>query len=227
MKKLEQELENLKHRIAEMGELAQSMVEEAVLALSDPQDDEHHRRVLADEERLDQMQLQVDKETIHLLTVYGPVAGNLRLVISAARINSELERIGDQTVSMCNHIQLLASQSDAPPLRQFEGMAKLVRTMLYETLKAFRLDDTVKARATMANDDLVDVINDEIVRELLGCDPDQSGCGSAGDIAGSVAQIMVSQSLERIADQVCNICEQIIYMVEGTDIRHGRNSMPC
>ena len=220
MKKLEKELENLKHRIAEMGDLAQAMVEEAVLALSDPQDDKHHQRVLADEERLDQMQLDVDKETIRLLTVYGPVAGNLRLVISAARINSELERIGDQTVSMCNHIQLLASQSDAPPLEQFEGMAKLARTMLYETLKAFRLDDAVKARATMASDNLVDVINDEIVRELLGRDPDQSDCGSTRAIAASVAQIMIAQSLERIADQACNVCEQIIYMVEGADVRH-------
>jgi len=220
MKKLEQELENLKHRIAEMGDLAQSMVEEAVLALSDPQDDEHHRRVLDDEARLDQMQLDVDKETIRLLTVYGPVAGNLRLVISAARINSQLERVGDQTVSMCNHIQLLASHSDAPPLGQFESMTKLVRTMLYETLKAFRLDDAVKARSTMASDNLVDVLNDEIVRELLGNDSDQSDDAAARDVAASVAQVMISQSLERIADQACNVCEQIIYMVEGTDVRH-------
>ncbi len=220
MKKLEQELENLKHRIAEMGDLAQSMVEEAVLAIADPRDDEHHRRVLASEDRLDQMQLQVDEEAIRLLTVYGPVAGNLRLVISAARINSELERIGDQTVSMCSHIELLASQLDAPPLNKFDRMAKLVRTILYETLKAFRLDDAVKARATMASDNLVDVINDQIVRDLLGCDPDQSDCGSPKDIASSVAQIMISQSLERIADQACNVCEQVIYMVEGTDVRH-------
>jgi len=220
MKKLEQELENLKHRIAEMGDLAQSMMEEAVLALSDPQDDEHHQRVLADEERLDQMQLEVDKETIRLLTVYGPVAGNLRLVISAARINSELERIGDQTVSMCSHIQLLVSQSDTPPLEQFKGMAKLVHAMLCETLKAFRLDDAAKARATMVNDNLVDVINDDIVRELLGFDHKSSGSDSAKDIATGVAQVMISQSLERIADQACNVCEQIIYMVEGTDVRH-------
>ena len=218
MKKLERELENLKHRIAEMGDLAQSMVEEAVLALSDPQNDEHHRRVLAEEARLDQMQLDVDEEAIRLLTVYGPVAGNLRLVISAARINSELERIGDQTVSMCSHIRLLASQSDGPPLEQFRSMTKLVRTILYETLKAMRLDDAVKARATMASDNLVDVINDQIVRDLLGCNPEQSGCGSARDIAASVAQIMISQALERIADQACNVCEQIIYMVEVTDI---------
>ena len=221
MKKLERELENLKHRIAEMGDLVQSMVEEAVMALANPRDGQYHQRVLADEERLDQMQLEVDKETIRLLTVYGPVAGNLRLVISAARINSELERIGDQTVSMCNHVALLASQSDVPPLEQFERMAKLVRTMLHETLKAFRLDDAVKARSTMADDNLIDVINDDIVRELLGNDNGQGDSETARDIAVSVAQIMISQALERIADQACNVCEQIIYMVEGTDIRHS------
>ncbi|NQU24963.1 MAG: phosphate signaling complex protein PhoU [Candidatus Nealsonbacteria bacterium] len=220
MKKLELELENLKELAAKMGDLAQSMVAHCVAALADPENDTHYEQVAAEEIRLDQMQLEVDKEAIRLLTVYGPVAGNLRLVLSVARINAELERIGDQTVSMCNHIHLLVSQPDHTPLAQFEGMTKLVETMLYETLKAFRLDDATKARATMANDNLVDVINDDIVRELLSGGPDRAAGNSPQGIADSVAQIMISQSLERIADQACNICEQIIYMVEGADVRH-------
>ena len=221
MKKLERELENLKERIATMGDLTQTMVAEAVAAVEDPQDGSHYERVLEGETRLDLMQLEIDKEAIRLLTVYGPVAANLRLVLSVSRINSELERIGDQTVSMCNHIQLMAANSDAEPLPQFQGMAKLVQAILYDTLKAFRLDDAAKARATMASDNLVDVLNDEIVRELLGGDPDSPQVSTPADLAGSVAQIMISQSLERIADQACNVCEQIIYMVEGADVRHA------
>ena len=224
MKKLESELANLKERVAKMGDLAECMVAEAIAAMSDPNDDSHYQRVQAEELRVDQMQLDIDKEAIRLLTVYGPVAANLRLVLSITRINSQLERIGDQTVSMCNHIQLLASKSDAALLPQFEGMAKLVRAMLRDALKAFRLDDSRAAKATKANDDLVDVLNDEIIRELLGsAEPSDDGSGrgpAARDIAGSVAQIMISQSLERIGDQTCNVCEQIVYMVEGADIRH-------
>jgi phosphate transport system protein len=220
MKKLERELESLKESVAEMGDLAQLMVAEAVTALFDPQNDSHYQRVHAEEERLDQMQIEIDREAIRVLTVYGPVAGNLRLVLSVSQINSQLERVGDQAVSMCNHIQLMASNSDATPLRQFEGMTKLVRTMLHETLKAFRLDDAAKARSTIASDNLVDVLNDEIVHDVLGSDTEQPSVASTRDIAVSVAQIMISQSLERIADQACNVCEQIIYMVEGADVRH-------
>lgn len=221
MKKLERELENLKERVAKMGDLTESMVVEAIAALFDPQDNSHYERVLAEEDRLDQMQLDVDKEAIRLLTVYGPVAANLRLILSVTRINSELERIGDQTVSMCNHIQLMASKSETGLRDQFQGMAKLVRAMLYDTLKAFRLDDAGKARSTMANDNLVDVLNDEIVRELLGGGPERAPGANARNIAASVAQIMIAQSLERIGDQACNVCEQIIYMVEGADVRHS------
>jgi phosphate transport system protein len=224
MKKLERELENLKERVAQMGDLTQTMVAEAVAALFDPGNDDHHDQVRSDERRLDQMQLDVDKEAVRLLTVYGPVAANLRLVLSVTRINAELERIGDQTVSMCNHIELMASESDRQPLPQFQGMAKLVGAMLYDALKAFRLDDSDKARSTMANDNLVDVLNDDIVHELLGGGSpppsDAAAKAAAKDVAGSVAQIMISQSLERIGDQACNICEQIIYMVEGHDVRH-------
>lgn len=221
MKKLEQELEHLKERVAKMGDLAQSMVAESLLALSDPHDNHHYERVLADESRLDQMQLEVDREAIRLLTVYGPVAANLRLVLSVTRINAELERIGDQTVSMCNHIQLMVSQTDVTPLPQFQGMAKLVRAMLHDTLKAFRLDDSRKAKSTMANDNLVDVINDEIIRELLGGNGEQAAPAGPKEVVGATAQILIAQSLERIGDQACNVCEQIVYMVEGADIRHG------
>jgi phosphate transport system protein len=220
MKKLEHELDALKERVAAMGDLAQSMVTEATAALADPQNEDRYRSVLAQEDRLDQMQLDVDKEAIRLLTVYGPVAGDLRFVLSVSRINAELERIGDQTVSMYGHIRLMASKSDAAALGQFEGMTKLVRTMLYDALKAFRLGDAPRAKATMASDNLVDVLNDEIVREVLGNSPERPDGLSPEDIAGSVALIMISQSLERIADQTCNVCEQIVYMVEGIDVRH-------
>ncbi len=221
MKKLEHELDLLRQRVATMGDVAESMVDLAVQTLADPQDRPLYEKVLGDEDRLDQMQLEIDAEAIRLLTVYGPVAANLRLVLTVSRINSELERIGDQTVSMCHHIQLLASTDDVAPLPQFHAMAKLVRAMLHDALKAFRLDDSRKAKSTMGSDDLVDTLNDQIIRELLGGRAHGSSESSgAEELLAPLAQILIAQSLERIGDQACNVCEQIVYMVEGADIRH-------
>lgn len=220
MKKLEQELDRLREHVAEMGDLVESMVAQAVQALSDPENRSLYERVLTEEDRLDQMQLDIDHEAIRLLTVYGPVAANLRFVLSVSRINAELERIGDQTVSMCNHIQLMVSRGDVTPLPQFQGMAKLVRAMLHDTLKAFRLDDSRKAKSTMAQDDLADVLNDEIIRELLSANGGESSAGRPEEIVASLAQVLIAQALERIGDEACNVCEQIVYMVEGADIRH-------
>jgi len=221
MKKFEQELGALRERMAEMGDLAESMVARAIQALWAPGNAAHREKVDADELRMDQMQLAIDAEAIRLLTVYGPVAANLRFILSASRVDSELERIGDQTVSMCHHVQLMVSHGDVAPLPQFERMTKLVRNILHDAVKAFRLEDSARAKSTMAEDEMVDALNDQIIRELLQSDDEQAPPRRGPeDIAAALAQILIAQSLERIADQACNVCEQIVYMVEGADIRH-------
>ena len=107
MKKFEHELASLRKRIVDMGTLARQMVDSAIEALDQP-DSDIYQKVLVAEEQLDQMQLDVDREAIRLLTVYSPVANDLRFVLMVARINSELERIGDHAVNMCEDLQLVA-----------------------------------------------------------------------------------------------------------------------
>ena len=221
MKKFEHELDVLRERVAKMGDLVESMVAHAIEALTEPEESSHYERVLAEEERLDQMQLDIDAEAIRLLTVYGPVAHDLRIILVVSRINSELERIGDQTVALCNHLQLMVTKSDTRPLAQFLRMAKVVRAMVHDALKAFRLDDSHRAHTTMASDNLVDTLNDQIIRELLGDGAEQPPPGTRKDVVGSLSQILIAQALERVGDEACNICEQIVYMVEGADIRHS------
>jgi phosphate transport system protein len=210
MKKFDQELASLKRRVVDMGDLAESMIDLAMQGLADRKV-EVFQKVLALEDQLDQMQVEIDNEANRLLTVYGPVAGDLRFILMVSRINSELERMGDHAVNMCEEIQLLISDPDADVPDQLHKMAKLARNMVRGSLQAFYTADSTKAHEILAADDLVDALNDQVVRELLA---------GAKDITASLALILLAKSLERIADQSTNICEEVIYMIQGADIRH-------
>ncbi len=222
MKKFEQELAALRTRIVDMGTLSRSMVDMAISALGRPVEDVY-QKVLADEEQLDQMQLDIDREAIRLLTVYGPVANDLRFVLMVARINSELERIGDQAVNMCEDLQLMATKTKSSPLPEIHKMAKLVSGMVRDSMAAFVQEDVRKADEVLSTDDVVDALNDQIVRELLSDQVVRSAISSEqgpSHISDALGLILLSRSLERIADQATNICEEVIYMVKGADVRH-------
>src|SRR2546427_8329974 len=111
MKKFEQELEHLKRRVMEMGGIAEEMVAWASDALVD-RDQSAIERVLANEAKLDRFQLEIDGEAVRLITIYTPIAKDLRFLLMVARINAELERIGDQAVNNCEYLQTLSA---APP----------------------------------------------------------------------------------------------------------------
>ena len=209
MKRFDQELAALKRRVVEMGDLAESMIDMSMKALT-AREDESFQAVLAQEERLDQMQVAIDNEAVRLLTVYSPVAGDLRFILMVSRINTELERMGDHAVNMCEEIQLMADAGSEIPA-EIPKMGKTARGMVRDALQAFYLADSAKAEKVIATDDLVDTLNDQVVRQVLA---------KRGDISTSLAMILFAKSLERIADQATNICEEVIYMVRGADVRH-------
>jgi len=219
MKKFEHELAALRQRVVEMGELARQMVELASRAIADPAAEVYHQ-VLASEEQLDQMQLDIDREAIRLLTVYGPVASDLRVILMVARINSELERVGDQAVNMCEDAQLMHAKTQGKVGPELIKMARLVTGMVRDSMAAFMQDEPKKAEEVLATDDIVDAINDQIVRELLSDQIVREAITGPVDIADKLALILISRSLERIADQATNICEEVVYMIKGADIRH-------
>src|SRR5919201_4089417 len=113
MKKFEQELENLKKCVMEMGGITEEMVAWASDALVD-RDHTAIERVLANEAKLDQFQLQIDGEAVRLITIYTPIAKDLRFLLMVARINAQLERIGDQAVNNCEYVQTLSSVGATP-----------------------------------------------------------------------------------------------------------------
>jgi phosphate transport system protein len=214
MKKFEQELATLKGRVIEMGALAESMVAAASNALINAER-AAIGQVRTSEPTLDRFQVEIDGEAIRLITVYSPVAKDLRFLLMMLRITSELERIGDHAVDNCEYVEMFRSNPPPTPLRELSKMSVMTLRMVHDALRAFEHEDIDKTQAVIGLDDQVDAMNAETFRHLLeqrATDPEV--------VTRGIGLILATQSLERIADHATNICEEVFYLVRGEDIRH-------
>ena len=212
MRQFQQELTELKQRVLRMGALAESMVADASGALGSDATG-RIEAVRRTEPVLDRFQVEIDREAVRLITIYTPVARDLRFLLMIVRINSELERMGDQAMDNCEYVELLGG--DPPMLAEWSSMSGIVLGMVHDALRAFAEEDTRRAQEVMGQDARVDALNAQIFRQLLdhpGTDP--------RDRARTMSVILMARSLERIADHATNICEEVYYLVEGADIRH-------
>jgi len=213
MRKFEQELDSLKRRVMEMGQTTVEMVAKSTAAILD-RDPGAIELVLADEAKLDRFQLEIDGEAVRLITIYTPIAKDLRFLLMVARINAELERIGDQAVNNCEYVQTLSSVG-AGPLGDITKMCEVTRGMVRNALDAFDQEDIGKAELVLQCDDEVDQLYNQTFSDLL-----EDTADDADRLSRSMNLILVARSLERIADHATNICEEVIYMVNSEDIRH-------
>ena len=213
-KKFDNEKRALEKKLVDMGELACEMLHSAVRALQE-RDAALIEKVHELEEKMDQHQVEIDEDVMRLLAVYGPVALDLRFVLMVARINTELERIGDQSVNMCEDVQLLLNEPELSKLVDLPRMADYASNMIRESLQSFAERKTSQAREVIKSDDMVDALNDKIFRDLL-----ESMSGDASIIKRAVPLLFFARSLERIADHATNVAEEVIYMVKGEDVRH-------
>ncbi len=220
MKQLEQELETLRMRVVEMGKLTESMVWQAIDAVAKV-DTDAIEPVLTSEDEVDRMQLEIDQEAIRVMTIYSPVAGDLRFVLSVSRITAELERIGDCATNICESLQLMTTHTEARPISEIIKMGDVVKKMVCDAMRAFSHGDEKRAMSTIACDDLVDALNDQIVKGILQDDVVREAIEGQRNISGDLSQILIASALERIADQATNISEEVVYMVKGSDIRHS------
>jgi phosphate transport system protein len=214
MRKFELELDSLKNRLLEMGQVAERMVARASEALVQ-RDRKIVADVLAGEERLDRFQVEIDGEAVRLITVYTPTAKDLRFLLMVVRINTEIERIGDQAVNNCEYVEMFLSNPPARPLHDLSRMTDLACEMVHGALAAFASEDVDMARQVVALDDQVDALNRQTFTDLLvdsADDPDT--------VKRSMSLILLARSLERIADHAENICEEVVFLVKGEDIRH-------
>jgi phosphate transport system protein len=170
-------------------------------------------RVLAKEPMLDRLQVEIDQEAVRLITVFSPVARDLRFLLMVARITSELERIGDEAVNTCEYGAFVAT-----PPRPASGLAHMadsVLSMVREAMQAFADEQPQQAEVVMRLDAHVDAQYAQVLRDLHAHPPEGSDAG-----AGSTGLVLLARSLERIADHATNVCEEVVYFVEGADIRH-------
>jgi len=172
-------------------------------------------QVLAAEEKLDRFQIEIDSEAIRLITIYTPTAKNLRFLLMVVRINTELERIGDQAVNNCEYVEMFISDPPPRPLSDLQRMTEITCKMMHGALRAFEQEDVDAAQQVVKLDDEVDALNRETFEDLLSDktdDPDY--------IKRCMSLILLARSLERIADHAVNVCEEVVYLVKGEDIRH-------
>jgi phosphate transport system protein len=210
----EHELEELQQRLLRMGSLAEKAVHQAVQALFD-QEEELARRVLEEEAAINETQIEIDDRVLRLLALQQPMAVDLRFILSASRINSELERIGDQAVNIAQSAMRILRHPQVKPYVDLPRMSAIAEGMVRDSLDALVRRDDELAKAVLVRDDEVDHLRDQIFRELLTYMMENSAV-----IFPAFELILVAKNLERIGDHATNIAEDVIYMVAGRDVRH-------
>lgn len=210
----EEELQALKNRLLTMGAMVEERVHQAVRSLIDRRLDEAER-VIASDKEVNDLQIDVDDRCLKLLATQTPLAGDLRLITAAIKINDDLERIGDQAVNIAENVIKLLPQPPLKPLIDIPRMAEIAQQMTRDALDAFVRKDPALARDVLGRDDEVDSLKDQVFRELLTymmADP--------GTIQRALSLILISRNIERIADHATNIAEDVIFLVEAKDVRH-------
>jgi len=210
-----EELARLKTQLLEMSGLAEELVDQAMQALR-ARDAELARTVIQRDNDLDAMEVAVDDMCIHLLALQQPMARDLRLITMAMKISNDLERVGDHAVNIAEAVGHLAEQPIHLEFAEIDEMGRLATEMLTDALDTFVRADAAAAREVCRRDDRVDGLHNSLFRILLTHmmeDPRRIGA--------SMSLFLVSRNLERIADLATNIAEDVVFLVEGRNIKHA------
>jgi phosphate transport system protein len=210
----QEELELLKRRLLEMGGLAEDRVRLAVEALVS-RDEALVDRVLAGDTPINQLHIEVDSRCLKLLALHQPMAVDLRAIVSATKINTDLERVGDLAVNIAEAARRYLRHPPVKELIDIPRMARIAQGMLHDALDAYVRRDVALGQAVLKRDDELDGLKTQVFRELLTYmlqDP--------ATIEASLDLILVSRHLERIGDHATNVAEDVIFMVSARDVRH-------
>src|SRR5215510_3297489 len=210
----QEELEQLKTRLLEMGGLAEEQVRLAVKGLVE-RDRELVDRVLVGDEPVNSLHIEIDNRCFTLLALYQPMAVDLRAIVAAVKINTDLERVGDLAINIAEAARQYSTHLPVKKLIDIPRMATITQRMLRDALDAFVRRDTALAQNVLNEDDALDALKTQIFRELLTYmlqDP--------ATIEPALDLILVSRHLERIGDHATNIAEDVIFMVSARDVRH-------
>lgn len=212
---LEDKMDGIREKLIKMANIAEDMVRLSVKALAEKKL-EYAKKVLDElEPQVNNLEIEIDEETIKTLALYHPEAKDLRVVAMIMKMVKDLERIGDHAVNIAEFGLQLIPQPDVKPYIDLPRMADIAAKMLDDAITAFISQDVELSKDILKRDDTVDAINDQIMRELITfmlSDPTT--------INRAVLIIRTSENMERIADQATNIAEYVIYIAESKVVKH-------
>ncbi len=216
-KAFEQDLRDLREKLLAMGAKVESEIARSVSALAD-RDSKLAEQVIKDDAEVNRLEVQIDEMCRRILALRQPAASDLRLITTALKIVTDLERIGDLAVNVAQRVLEL---NQAPPFGTYKDipkLAELAQKQLKDALDAFVAADAAKATQTLESDELVDALYHKIFNELLALMMEDTK-----NIRRATSLMFVAKHLERIGDHAMNVAEMVVYMVKGTDIRHPRS----
>jgi phosphate transport system protein len=215
MRHFHEQLQDLLKTVVSMGNLTEEMISLAIRGLM-VRDGSLEEQIFQREQQVNALQVKVDEWAVRLTALQQPVAQDVRFLFMASRIGGELERIADQAVNITQNARHVASERPAKPLVDLPIMAQVAQSMVRNSLTAIIDRDVALASRVLEDEEKVDAFRNQIFQTLLSWMKQD-----AAAIEGSLSLILIARNLERIGDHATNIAEEIIYWVQGRDVRHG------
>jgi phosphate transport system protein len=210
----EEELENLRNRLLEMSGLVEDSVHCSIQSLME-KDEAAAQQVLQNEARINRMEIEVDELATSLLARVQPMATDLRFITAALKINNDLERMGDISVNIVRRTLALMREPSPKELVDIPHMATLAQSMIRQSLDAFVRKDAGLARSILTSDDAIDQLRDAAYEELISLMEREPA-----RVRQSINLMFIARALERLADHATNIAEDVLFLVEGVEVRH-------
>lgn len=216
MRHFDEQLKELYQKVVAMGLLAESMIQTAVSSLIE-RNESLAAQVFVKEQEVNALQVDVDDRAVKLTALNQPVAEDARFLFMASRIGGELERIADQAINICQNAHWVLEAPPLKPILDLPAMADIAQKMVRDSLTAMMNRDVSLANTVLEEEKRVDAYRDKVFRTLLTymmADP--------GTIQRALSLILIARNLERIGDHATNIAEEVIYWIQGRDVRHGK-----
>jgi len=212
---LQQNIDNLKKEIINYSFLVDRMIEKAIKGLVESDKELLLQVINEDEKQANRLEIEIEDMSIVMIAKYSPKAKDLRTILMMLKMNNDLERIGDHAVDISESAMYLIERPKLKSYIDIPRMAALTRQMLSDAIDSFIEEDNIKANEVCKKDDIIDDFRDQILRELI-----TYMSTDFNSIERALRILNIARHLERIADLSTNICEDVIYMVEGKNIKH-------
>lgn len=211
----DKDIAELTELLLRFGAMVEESISQSIRALLE-RDTELAEQVIQRDDEIDRMELEIDAATLQLIAKMQPAAVDLRFVATIMKVTPDLERIGDLAVDVCERVLELNREPQLKPLIEIPRMARISQEMVRQALDAFVRRDAQLARQIIARDDEVDALTEKSFRELLTYMLEDSK-----NISRAIRLTFIGKYFERIADSATNICEMVVYLVEGKVIKHA------